>query len=113
MSKQYLQKRSDAKFRISITDSAGRPVDPWKCDLRFDFYTSRSRRIKIERKANEPFPPGMSIDGQQVVVALDAPSFTEGMLYVRFRTRVHDTAFPDGYYDISSGEIDTNIEVVD
>ncbi|RRD75258.1 hypothetical protein [Tannerella forsythia] len=110
---ELLQKRSDAKFRISISDSDGRPVDPKKCDLRFDFYTSKARRVRVERKAEEPLPPGMSFDGNQIIIALDAPNFAEGALYVRFRTRVHDPAFPDRFYDISSNEIKTNIVVVD
>lgn len=113
MDKQYLQKQSDAKLRIAITDRMGNPVDPTKCDLRFEFYTSRSRHIVVGRKLGEAFPPGLKVEGGQVVVGLDNPRFTEGSLFARFRTRIYDAAFPDGFYDIASGEVDTGIEVVD
>ena len=98
MDRQYLQKQSDAKFRIDITDRMGNPVDPTKCDLQFEFYTSRSRRIVVGRKLGEAFPPGLKV---------------EGPLFARFRTRIYDAAFPDGFYDIASGEVNTGIEVVD
>ena len=65
MDRQYLQKQSDAKFRIDITDRMGNP------------------------------------------------RFTEGPLFARFRTRIYDATFPDGFYDIASGEVNTGIEVVD
>ncbi|PNE29106.1 hypothetical protein BHU09_03620 [Tannerella sp. oral taxon 808] len=113
MDRQYLQKQSDAKFRIDITDRMGHPVDPTKCDLQFEFYTSRSRRIVVGRKLGEAFPPGLKVEGGQVVVGLDNPRFTEGPLFARFRTRIYDAAFPDGFYDIASGEVNTGIEVVD
>ena len=112
MDKQYLQKDADAKLFITITDMDGVPVDPSECDLWFQFYTSRTRRVEIERKRGCPFPPGMSIADGKVVLHLNRPGFVSGRLYVRFRTRIYDAAYVDDHYDFSSGEVTTDILVV-
>lgn len=112
MEKQLLRKGADAKFIILITDSSGTPVEPDNCDLWFQLYTSRTKRLVRERKRGEAFPPGMKIEGNDIVLSLDAPGFTVGRLFVRFRTRVYDASFPDGFYDFTSGEVPTDVFVV-
>ena len=112
MATQTIRSGSDAKFRLNFTDADGNAMQPKDCDFIISFFTARSNKVTVAHRAGDAMPAGMSVDGNTLVIALDRPNFAPGNLRMIVTTRIEDADFPDKYYNVSSGEIETGIEVL-
>ena len=108
-----IQKRSDLKLRVRTRDISGAYIDMSTIDFKVELFTNIIDKLTFSHVVGEQLPDGCTFDNGDLILSIDKPKFEIGNLFVILKARIPNSAFSDGFYDVSTGKRLTGIEVID
>lgn len=99
MSIYKINKESDIKLLVNITDENNEIVSPTKYPFILKYYTFYDPKKVIECSYDGTTFTNCKQAGNNIEVNMNSPMFKQGKLLRHTTIKVLDNSFPDGYYN--------------